>query len=669
MIALLAAGAAAQAPAPEQPEPVALVGQAERLLAKKEPEDAILALWQALDILATRPGNAVHDATALSARFLLQQHDPREAERRRVFTFAAKQQVDLAAQYRARKWLATAAARLDVADRFDRDAGSKERGLLAAAQPKAPAAEPPAAKAGGAAKPQLAPLLQRSGNPRVFGEWREVGECVETAAQTGNEGFLLEWVPNVKHDDHEVVVEWKASDASKDHNGGLWLGFDMERGDLIGHRAVFRYRPEARQYELTIVEYRKSAQPVLAKAYCDLPATKDGFHRFAVQVHGTHLRVQLDGAPAVEATVKEPVRGAPGLFSGIATVPCVPVLFRNFRVDPLPADLPSDEEVRAQAEAATQNAIAKAVETAKELLAKKQPEAAALAVREALARVGELPPGVLRDNLKKTIEPQLAQADPLTQKRTKAAQAIAAELATLADQYTTAGMPRAGLALLTRASSFDPDGLAARLTATREKVVQWNVAQAAARASELAPPADDGTQLREWFAKGRKLDTRSQGMVVEGAAARVDALAPESMVAWLPQPLAATLTKASVHVHLASDGLGGGLCFDVVDATNYGIAFVQRRAKGLRFGAFLQLGGKWVPLLQREIPLDAWRLDGWHKVSVESNETGLVARCGETEIKIARKMMGKATGLFGLYADNAGSAAASVELRAFEPGK
>jgi hypothetical protein len=88
------AAAAAATPAAAA-DPLALVAAAERQLARKDIEDAVLGLWQALDALAAQPASTVRDAAAMSARFLLQQHDPREANRRKAFAAVAKQQVDL----------------------------------------------------------------------------------------------------------------------------------------------------------------------------------------------------------------------------------------------------------------------------------------------------------------------------------------------------------------------------------------------------------------------------------------------------------------------------------------------------------------------------------------------------------------------------------------------
>ena len=104
-ITLLASTLAAQAEKQDKVEPVKLVSRAEKLLQKKELEEAVLLLWQALDLLATLPSNPVHDSAALSARFLLKENDPREEQRREVFASVAKQQVELAAAYRGKKWL------------------------------------------------------------------------------------------------------------------------------------------------------------------------------------------------------------------------------------------------------------------------------------------------------------------------------------------------------------------------------------------------------------------------------------------------------------------------------------------------------------------------------------------------------------------------------------
>jgi hypothetical protein len=81
--------------------------------------------------------------------------------------------------------------------------------------------------------------------------------------------------------------------------------------------------------------------------------------------------------------------------------------------------------------------------------------------------------------------------------------------------------------LVERGAAFDPEGQAARLAAAQQAVAQWNLAQAKARASELGPPADDGTVLREWFGKGRKFVSFGTSFVVDGSVARAEALTTE----------------------------------------------------------------------------------------------------------------------------------------------
>ena len=140
----LAAFAITQQPAPEpatnSKDVLALVTRAETLLKGKETEDAVLVLWQALAQLTLLPDSPVHEAARLSARHLLATNDAREERRRAVFASVAKQQIELAALYRGKKWLDVAATRLAVADAFDRDVGAKERALLEAAKPKPKAA-------------------------------------------------------------------------------------------------------------------------------------------------------------------------------------------------------------------------------------------------------------------------------------------------------------------------------------------------------------------------------------------------------------------------------------------------------------------------------------------------------------------------------------------------
>lgn len=664
--ALLATAAAAQEAKEEKVEPVALVSRAEKLLKKKEVEDAVLVLWQALDLLAALPGNAVHDATALSARFLLNENDPHEARRRATFTSVAKQQVELAAAYRTKKWLDTAATRLDAADRYDRDAGAKERAALEAAKPKGKTPSAPAGAAPAAA--QLCPLLQRNNAEFVSGDWREAGDVLECQAPKDDH---LEWVTKASHADHEVVVEFRPADATKEHNAVLAVGLGIQPGshNFSGYRLQCCFHPESKEYGLTVWAVRGMDVTSLGEAWVAAAPSTDGFRRLAIQVRGARLRAQLDQGKAIEVAADGEVRGKVGLLHGLANSTTCIVQFRNLRIDPLPADRPTDEELRAKDDAANQNAITKAVDEAKELLAKKQPEPASLLLRDALGRVAALPAGVLRDNLHKSVEQMLAQADPIAPRRRRTAQAVASELAALADEYANAGMVRAALVLVEHGAAFDPEGQAARLAAAQEAVRVWNVAQAAARASELAPPADDGAVLREWFAKGRKLDTDNKGFVVDGASARAEAMVGKALATWAPPPLAPKLEKFSVYAHLPAPGVHAGVLFDVVDSANFGVVLLAREAKALRLHAFMKIGGKWVPLLQRDVAMDAWRRDGWHQITVDANATGLLATCGNARIQVARKLMGKATGVPGLYAWTDTAEAVTVEFRAFAAGK
>jgi hypothetical protein len=662
---LVTASLAAQEAKPEVPDPLKLVTQAEAMLTKKEVEDAVLLLWDTQDLLLSLPSNPIHDAAWLSARHLLLENDPREAQRRAVFASVAKQQVELATAYRLKKWLDVADTCLAVADQYDRDVGAKERAAVLAARPKPKAPVAPA-KPEAAAVKQPVPLLQRPNAEFAAGNWRVVEDTLECQAAAEDHN---EWVTNTSHADHEVVVEFRSVDAKKDHNAILAVGLAIREGtqNYSGYRLGAAFDAKGGDYSLTLWAVRGMKVDVIGNTFLKVAAPPDGFHRLSLQVHGQRLRAQLDDGKPIEVGVGEEVRGRVGLLQGLAQTTTCAVQFRNLRVQPLPADQPSDDELRAEAANANQNAISKAVDEAKELIAKKQPEAASMRLREALGRVEEMPAGVLRTNLAQTVATMLAQADPLWPRRKKAGQTIAAELLVLAGEYAKAGWARTALTVGEDAVRFDEEAVEPRLALLREAVLAWNAAQATARAAELAPPPDDGTVMREWFAKGRNLDSNGPGFTFEGASARGD-IGPSVGIEWLPHPLAKPTAKASVHVRLPANRTMAGLYFDVVDMTHHGLVFLERRATGLRLHAYQKLANKWVPLLNRDIAMDAWRLDAWHKITVEADATGLVARCGTTTIKVPRNMLGRTTGLVGLYADNESKEPVTIELRAFQPG-
>ncbi|HZN40325.1 MAG TPA: hypothetical protein VFD82_16080 [Planctomycetota bacterium] len=660
LLVALAATPAAQDPPSQSPDPVSLVAKAERLVAgKEEVEDAALLLWQALEILAAKPQNPMRDATAMTARYLLNEHDPLEKERRRVYASIAKQQVELAQSYRSRKWFEAAATRLDVAMRFDVDATTKERALLEAARPKPKAEAAPEKKE---EQPKAGALLQRANTVRVMGAWREADGRISSPAHSGNEP-LFEWETNAVHENHEIVVEWKPADPKQSHNLAIACGFDTDIDDR--YQVQCYLHTESKQYALVILRVENGEYRKLVEVWQKATVPADGVHRIAIQIHDKQLLARLDDNPAVEALAAEPVRGRVGLLVGMNRTASCPIEFRAFRIDPLPADAPTDDELRERAAAEVQQSVTGFVDEAKALIAKKQPEQAAELLREALRELRKLPAGVLRTNLAATIEQMLTQTDSLAPKRKKTAQAIAAELVGLADKYAAAGKARLAFVLAEDAANFDPDGQAPRLAAAREAVQKWNSDQARARASELAPPADDGTVLREWFAEGKLLHGGSSAWQIEGPCARVPALAPDGCTGWMPKAGTPALTKARVFAHLPPHA-AAGFCFDVAGPHDHSVAILDRQGPGLALSAYRFAGQKWMQLGRKKIPLDAWRLDGWFQIDIEATATGLTVRSAGAELVLDRKMLGNANGRFGFFATNADKTAATVELRAFQ---
>lgn len=453
--ALLATTTAAQDPRPDKVEAATLVSLAESRLKEKKVEDAVLLLWRALDQVAAEPDGA-RSEPAVTARALLQANDPCDAQRRAAFTAIAKQHVELAAAYRGRKWFTTAAAQLDAADRHDRDAAVKERAALKAAKEKE----------GREKGTMLCPLLVRKSTRLVSGYWREAGDCLEALAHTKEEP-PYEWISNTSHKDHEIAVEFRPKAADQPHAAGLWIGHTGGPESCAGLRVVAYYDPATKEYRLSIMERRGAAWTDRGTMQVVADPAPDGFHRLVVEVARERLRARLDGAPILEHKAESEIRGDVGVSVGRSDVNSCGVFVRNLSIDPLPPERPVDNKTRTPDEA-TELAVTWAVDNAKELLAKKQPEPASRVLRDALGKVGPMAAGEPRTKLLKAIDQLLAQVDPLAPKAKKTAQTIGAELVKAGDDYAKAGLPRAALQLVERAAALDPEGQAARLAAARE---------------------------------------------------------------------------------------------------------------------------------------------------------------------------------------------------------
>ncbi|MBL9076199.1 MAG: hypothetical protein JNL08_01765 [Planctomycetes bacterium] len=652
-----------QAPAePAAADPVPLVARAEAQARKGDREAAVLLAWEALAALATLADDPVRGATRLAAWDLLREVDPIEPDRRRAFEAIARQQLDLAQAYRGRKWFDTALARVDVAQHYDRFQADKARAALLAARPT-PAATAPAVPA---APPKVATaaLLQRTATLHVFGTWTEADGMLRTEALAAN-GPLAMWMTKASHEDHEIVLEFRPEAPDEPHNIAIVFGGFVD-ATVDGARAECIFDARMKGYYLRLFT-PPPAVTELAGNWVRPTATTDGFRRLALRVAGTQVQLQLDGEPAVTATWPQPARGLVGLSIGVVDTPAGALQLRTLRIDPLPADQPTDEELREQRLAALQQSIAGAVDAAKKLRADKQAEAAAWRLRGALAEVRQMPAGRLRDSLDKVIEQELEQTDPLAARRKKAALEAAAQLVGLADRYAAAGQVRAAFVLVAAAARFDAGGTTARLEAATEAVQAWNLAQATARAAELAPPADDGAVLREWFANGRLLDSRSPAWTVEGPAARID-VAPGSLSVLMSKADMPPPAEVAVHVRLPATGASAGLCFDAAGPHDYAAGFLRRDRQDLWLHAYRFAGGKWTELRRVKVRVDAWQLDGWLPIAFARTPQGCVLRGAGAELKLDPKLLHNGDPRIGLYADSDADAPLTIEARAFRLG-
>ena len=668
--ALITAPALAAAPqqAPEKPaNPVTLVSRAEKLIQKGHKEDGALLLWQALDLLRGKASNPVEEATVLSARYLLKENDPFEMERRTAFTTVATTQTELAKSYRIKKWYDTAQNRLDVAARFDPEAITKEQATLTSkrgsSKKAATATKKPRAKADKPKAPAVSPLLREKAVQYQYGSWTETEDGLRVTPL--NNKKHCEWICSQEHEEHEIVVELKPDKPDGEWNASLAVGQRKLSGTefFSGLRCYVSYDPKSKMLQLFVQRVVRNDMKYLGVKSVNCKPAKDGFHLLAVRVTDAQVEFQVDGEPATVVKTDEPTRGAVGLMQGLSNVQSCGILFRNFQIRPLPTDLPSDEELREEAEATRQHEITAAVEDAKKLLTGKKHEAAALRLRDSLSLLQELPAGILRTNMEKSIAGMLKKADKLMKKRERAADTCANAFGTLADKYVADGRPRLALVMTREAMRFDPDGQAARLASVEKAVAEWNAEQLTLHAAELSPPKDDGTQLRAWFENNRLLDSRSAPWIVQGASARAEQTKGRPTVL-MPQKQSLAAGTVDVHVHLPAAGCQGGIAFDAAGPHDYSIVYLSRSKSRLVLSIARWAGGKWIYLGRNTIPLDPWRLEGWHHIQLETAPNGIQVKVGETELKVDRKRLGIANARIGLYAAGADSGQA-VEIRAF----
>ncbi len=660
--ALLPAGAQ------QGPDPVILISRAEALLEKADQggkEEATLLLWDALAELHARGDGALQDAARRAALVLLEAHDPLDGQRRRVWREVADEQVAIARRYRTRKWYEMAEDRLRVAELFDPAATEKERRLLAAKRPAAGASQPASPPGGGdgATRP-LTELLRRENTQFVSQTWRETPAYLEVDGSKASVPKLAEWVCERRHENDAIVVELGPAESGKGWNAALGVGLRVLDGTnhFSGYRCYCQCWPARKAILLTIWEVHGMELKKIAESSVEAESTADGFHRLAVHVVDDRIRLQIDGQPAAEGVARAPVRGSVGTPAGKNDNDSCAVRFRNFRIEPLPSEQPSDDDLRQQAAEQRQHAVTAAIERARQLMADKQGESAARSLRAALGELDQLPDGVLRDNLEASILQMLRKADPIDPQGRKAAASCAEALGRLADGYAEDGRLRLALALVEQAAGFDRDGQAERLAAISGAVRDWNLAQAAARSSELQPPDDDGALLRQWFGNGRLLDSRRQPWVVEGPAARVEDL--EGFTALMPETGVVTEGSFGVHVRLPAKGSYAGVCFDVAGPHDYAVAFLTRGDKQLTLVASRYVNGRWTKLRSERVAVDPWRLDGWFGIDLEIDARAVEVRAAGGGFAIERKLLGAASGRFGLCAGNSGPGPVTLELRA-----
>jgi hypothetical protein len=135
-----------------------------------------------------------------------------------------------------------------------------------------------------------------------------------------------------------------------------------------GYRVQCLYEASTLSFGLFVWDIKGMVIKQIGGQWYDNVKVGKDYHRLAILISGNQLTCQLDALPPVTVKSSAEIRGKVSLSVG-TTRPSPRVAFRNFQVRPLPADQPSDEELREKAKQQQQHAITAFVEDAKLLIA------------------------------------------------------------------------------------------------------------------------------------------------------------------------------------------------------------------------------------------------------------------------------------------------------------
>ncbi len=637
-------------PAQEPPaDPLALIATAERRLQRQAPdEDATLLLWQAAAALHELTPGAARDAAAATVAALLPKADPLATERERAQADAARRILAIAQAYRSRRWFDAADDCLALAVRLDEAGAQKEVQALGAARGRdAPAA--------GRGRADERPLIARLQADNSGGAWTvEQGELV--APSPSPKGSNLWFLTTTTHADAEISVEIRITDVQGiaslvfgSHNARDQFRATLER--RAADDWALRCECDGHAQEIQVVDGRPEPTP-------------DGWHRLVVRVRDKLVQMQIDGGPmSLGSALPRSAHGKIG-FIVYGMDEAQPIRFRNLTIGPLPELTPDAAAVAAEAEAKRRERVLAAVTAGEKLLADKQPEAAMRALRLARTDAAGLPTGTLRDNLLASIEKVLARSDSLHGRRERAAREAADRLGTLAAAYRDAGRLRCALAVLDEVRDLDAAAGAGLRADVEAALTAQAVAEAAARAQELAAPDVDDAALQAAFAGARPLFHKGHPWTVDAAGARVTDLRDQTLTGLLGQGLPATGGRFVVHVHLPQIGGLGGFAFDARGDNDYGVVLLRRSAQRLTLSVQRFHLGRWQLLARQHVPVPAWRTSGWFELRLDAAEGRVLATCGDVELTVPRDKLG-AAGPVGLCAGVSGPGPADVVFRGF----
>ncbi|HLQ36698.1 MAG TPA: hypothetical protein VK348_02765 [Planctomycetota bacterium] len=630
-------------------DPLTLIANAEKSLAARNNEDAMLQLWRAEQAMRLLPANAARDAATAAIATLLPKADAAYAARAEAMAAVAKSLFELERAYKVRNWFTTAVSLCEAAAEFDAPAAQKELAALYKLQPAL------APKAGATGPAPAASAIEKLGKDDVSGAWQFRDGTLWSPSPLSTEDSAC-FLTKTEHKDQRIGVTIETGD--RDAMAGLLFGAANRNDYYIIDLHTFRGHGGTR---LVLYQWRKDKLLTIAQAEHTFTKSATA-RRLELLVRGDSVEARLDGAAVLATGCPSVPHGKLGFFVSAVSPLRESVVFRDFALEPLP-DPGASAASNAQEQA--RNSILAGVAEAEKLLQQKKNEPAAERLRAARRDAQQLVAGTLRDGMVASIDKQLAQADVLQLRRSKAEVEAALALRKLAERYADAGWLRAAEQVALSAARLDPDGQATLAAMFAERQAAQRTEQAAAvRKARDGEGADNGP-LQTWFQGGLRPFGVADKFWQLGAEGGTSPELTDSQSYLIANRGDDTAAKAAVQF-LLPDQAFAGLVFAWQHHGDFCVCIAQWQDGKLLLGMKRWYGSDWIELGAQSWEVPAPARDGWIPLEVGYGKDGIVARCLGHEYKVERKDL-KLRGRFGLLAGTHKKEPVALRFRGFVP--